>query len=72
MAVDQSGLRWPAWPVAGAVGAGRHDESPEAPAGFGLTPSSQAEQENARQIAEILEIPQELLEVPGAGPESSG
>lgn len=43
--MDQSGLQWPQWPVAGAVGAGRHDELPAAPAGFSLTPSAQAEQE---------------------------
>lgn len=74
MAEDQSGLRWPPWPVAGAVGAGRHDELPPPPAGFGLTPSAQAEQDNARQVAEITEIPSEMLglEVPGAGPEQPG
>jgi hypothetical protein len=73
MAVDQSGLRWPAWPVAGAVGAGRQDALPGPPAGFGLTPSGQAEQDNAAQIREILDVPAELLgEVPGAEPEPLG
>jgi hypothetical protein len=66
MSVDQSGLKWPALPVAGAVGAGRRDALPEAPAGFGLTPSGEAEQEQARQVAEI---PAEVLEVPDAGSE---
>lgn len=69
MPSDQSGLRWPAWPLVGAMSAGRNDELPAAPAGFTLTPSGQAEQ--AAQTAEILDVPAELLgrEVPGAGSE---
>ncbi len=47
MAVDQSGVRWPSMPFAGAVGAGRQDALPDVPAGFTLTPSGQAEQDAA-------------------------
>jgi len=63
MAVDQSGLKWPQVPIQGAVGAGRQDALPDAPAGFGLTPSGQAEQD----AAQPAETPEE--EVPGGGPE---
>ena len=66
MATDQSGLRWPAWPTVGAVGAGRRDELPADPAGFSLTPSGEAE----RQAAQATEAPDE--EVPDAGPEQPG
>lgn len=74
MAQDQSGLPWPKWPLAGAVIAGRHDELPPAPDGFALTPSGQAEQASAMQVAEIMDIPAELLglEVPGEGSEQPG
>lgn len=73
MAKDESGVRWPAWPVAGAVGAGRRDEvpAPLGPCEYVLTPSALAEQ--AAQVREILDVPAELLEeVPGAEPESPG
>jgi hypothetical protein len=71
MAKDESGQRWPAWPVAGAVGAGRRDEASPVPDSFGLTPSALAEQ--AAQVREILDVPAELLgEVPGAEPEPPG
>lgn len=73
MATDQSGVRWAQWPVAGAVGAGRRDALPAPPAGFALTPSGQAEQDNAAQIRELLGVPAELAgKVPDAGPESPG
>ena len=60
MAADQSGLKWTPWPLQGAVGAGRHDEVPFAPAGFVLTPSGQAEQDAAQPAEQ---------EVPVAEPE---
>lgn len=71
MAVDQSGVRWPAVPFAGAVGAGRRDELPAPPAGFGLTPSGQAEQDNATLNIPVQDA-EHHEEVPGAGPESPG
>lgn len=61
MASDQSGTRWAQLPLFGAVGAGRRDELPTPPAGFGLTPSGEAEQETARQIAGIMGVPEDLL-----------
>jgi hypothetical protein len=42
---DFSGVRWTPWPLAGAVGAGRSDELPAAPEGFGLTPSAFSREE---------------------------
>lgn len=69
MATDQSGVRWPAWPLYGAVGAnGNFDPVAETvnAANFTLTPSGQAEQENAAQIRELSDVPAELTgEVPG-------
>lgn len=47
---DQSALRWPQWPVAGAVGAGRHDELPPPPAGFGPTPSAFVQEEPEQEV----------------------
>lgn len=44
MAKDQSGIRWPDVPLAGAFGAGQSDELPQTPAGFSLTPSAQQEE----------------------------
>jgi hypothetical protein len=61
MAKDESGVRWPAWPVVGAVGAnGNYDPAAALPraSDFTLTPSGIAEQEAA--------VPQEA---PDAGPE---
>lgn len=42
---DFSGVKWTSWPLAGAVGAGRSDELPDAPEGFVPTPSAFTEQE---------------------------
>jgi hypothetical protein len=72
--MDQSGLRWPQWPVTGAVGAGRHDELAAAPDSFTLTPSAQAEQDRAapewyRKGGFPPGTFQDNEEVPGAGPE---
>ncbi len=61
MAENYSGVRWPSWPVAGAVGAGRQDELAPVSEEFTLTPSGIAEQAAA--------VPKE---VPGAEPEPPG
>jgi hypothetical protein len=42
---DFSGVKWTAWPLAGAVGAGRQDELAPPPEGFGLTPSAFVQEE---------------------------
>jgi hypothetical protein len=42
---DFSGVRWPQLPVQGAVGAGRSDELPAPPEGFGPTPSAFVQEE---------------------------
>lgn len=73
---DESGVKWAGWPLAGALGAGRHDELAPSPDSFGLTPSAQDEQErfeaaravNAAQIAELFDV----QEGSDAGPEQSG
>lgn len=44
---DESGVKWAGWPLAGALGAGRHDELAPSPDSFGLTPSAQDEQDRA-------------------------
>jgi hypothetical protein len=72
MAVDQSGVRWPELPFAGAVGAGRRDVLPDVPAGFGLTPSGQAEQDNAALNISVQSLEDPGQEVSGAGSEQPG
>jgi hypothetical protein len=63
MAENLSGLKWSGWPLAGAVGAGRHDDTSPAPEGFGLTPSGQVEHDGA----EAMQPAEQEAEV--AGPE---
>jgi hypothetical protein len=62
MAENLSGTAWAQWPMAGALGAGRSDETTPPPGGFGLTPSGQVEHDGEIQAAQPAE-----QEAPDAG-----
>jgi hypothetical protein len=50
---DFSEVKWAAWPLHGAVGAGRSDELPADPEGFGPTPAAFAAEEEVPDAGSV-------------------